>query len=105
MYRSVFESVFQPASAAAQSCAKYNTDLAGRNHPKSDRHVSCASCGRVEEVQGKHKRCSACKAVYYCSETCQKVISSACPSLRVKRILFFFSSSWHVCHVLTPTAP
>jgi hypothetical protein len=73
MYRSVFESVFQPASAAAQSCAKYNTDLAGKNHPKSNRHVSCASCGRAEEVQGMHKKCSACRAVYYCSKTCQKV--------------------------------
>lgn len=82
MFRSVFESVFQPASAAADACAKYNTDASGSNHPKSTQDVSCASCGRREEVQGKHKKCGACRAVFYCSQTSQKVASNSHLHLR-----------------------
>lgn len=34
----------------------------------------CAQCGRNRhEAMGRLKKCGACKQVYYCSETCQKI--------------------------------
>ncbi|EJD43857.1 hypothetical protein AURDEDRAFT_185421 [Auricularia subglabra TFB-10046 SS5] len=35
------------------------------------RRCALPTCGRVEEVRGKHQRCSGCKAMYYCNGKCQ----------------------------------
>lgn len=35
--------------------------------------IVCASCQAPEGLAMKHKQCSACKAVYYCSVECQRV--------------------------------
>lgn len=53
---------------------------------KSDDIITCASCQAPQGLAIKHKICSACKSVYYCSQECQKVDWKAGHKSRCKEL-------------------
>ena len=48
-------------------------DIKSTREGKAPEGKICAACGSFEGITLKHKVCSNCKSVYYCSQECQRV--------------------------------